>query len=49
MVGFVCSVECCRLWVGLALIWGWGLVGMWCAFVLDENLCGIILDSVGTV
>ena len=18
--------------------WGWGLVGMWCAFVLDENL-----------
>ena len=22
--------------------WGWGLVGMWCAFVLDENLRGII-------
>ena len=21
--------------------WGWGLVGMWCAFVLDENLRGI--------
>lgn len=22
--------------------WGWGLVGMWCAFLLDENLRGII-------
>ena len=22
--------------------WGWGLAGMWCAFVLDENLRGII-------
>ena len=22
--------------------WGWGLVGMWCAFVLDENLRGLI-------
>lgn len=22
--------------------WGWGLVGMWCAFVLDENLRGFI-------
>jgi putative MATE family efflux protein len=22
--------------------WGWGLVGMWCAFVLDENLRSII-------
>ncbi|MDE5678089.1 MATE family efflux transporter [Phocaeicola sp.] len=22
--------------------WGWGLAGMWCAFLLDENLRGII-------
>jgi putative MATE family efflux protein len=22
--------------------WGWGLIGMWCAFLLDENLRGII-------
>lgn len=22
--------------------WGWGLVGMWCAFLLDENIRGII-------
>lgn len=22
--------------------WGWGLVGMWCAFLLDENLRGIV-------
>lgn len=22
--------------------WGWGLVGMWCAFLLDENLRGVI-------
>lgn len=22
--------------------WGWGLVGMWCAFLLDENLRGIL-------
>ncbi len=22
--------------------WGWGLAGMWCAFVLDENLRGVI-------
>lgn len=22
--------------------WGWGLVGMWCAFLMDENLRGII-------
>lgn len=26
----------------LGLHWGWGLVGMWCAFVLDENIRGII-------
>lgn len=24
------------------LEWGWGLVGMWCAFLLDENIRGII-------
>lgn len=24
------------------LYWGWGLVGMWCAFLLDENIRGII-------
>lgn len=24
------------------LKWGWGLVGMWCAFLLDENIRGII-------
>lgn len=24
------------------LHWGWGLVGMWCAFLLDENIRGII-------
>jgi Na+-driven multidrug efflux pump len=22
--------------------WGWGLIGMWCAFLLDENLRGLI-------
>lgn len=26
----------------LGLHWGWGLVGMWCAFVLDENIRGLI-------
>lgn len=24
------------------LQWGWGLVGMWCAFLFDENIRGII-------
>lgn len=24
------------------LHWGWGLVGMWCAFLLDENIRGIV-------
>lgn len=26
----------------LGIHWGWGLVGMWCAFLLDENLRGFI-------
>lgn len=29
--------------------WGWGLVGMWCAFVLDEIFVVLSLYSVGTV
>jgi Na+-driven multidrug efflux pump len=27
--------------VGIPL--GYGLIGMWIAFILDENICGIIL------
>lgn len=26
----------------LGLHWGWGLVGMWCAFLIDENIRGIL-------
>ena len=42
-VGFVVQWSVavgCGFLFGIHL--GWGLVGMWCAFVLDENLRGII-------
>ena len=42
-VGFVVQwsvAEGCGFLFGIH--WGWGLVGMWSAFVLDENLRGII-------
>lgn len=42
-VGFVVqwsvAVGCGYLF---GIHWGWGLVGMWCAFLMDENLRGII-------
>lgn len=33
------SVGCSYLF---GIHWGWGLAGMWCAFLLDENIRGII-------
>ncbi|EJX05881.1 Na+ driven multidrug efflux pump [gut metagenome] len=42
-VGFVVqwsvAVGCGYLF---GIHWGWGLVGMWCAFLLDENLRGLV-------
>lgn len=42
-VGFVVqwtvSVGCSYLF---GIYWGWGLVGMWCAFLLDENIRALI-------
>lgn len=26
----------------LGIYWGWGLIGMWCAFLLDENIRALI-------
>lgn len=39
IVQWLVAVGCGYLF-GIA--WGWGLIGMWCAFVLDENIRGII-------
>lgn len=39
IVQWTVAVGCGYLF---GIYWGWGLVGMWCAFVLDENLRGII-------
>lgn len=33
------SVGCSYL---LGIHWGWGLIGMWCAFLLDENIRAVI-------
>ncbi|MGL5272683.1 MAG: MATE family efflux transporter [Phocaeicola sp.] len=39
VVQWLVAVGCGYLF---GITWGWGLIGMWCAFLLDENIRGII-------